>query len=166
MDTNKPYVIFFFVEFVGEHLGEAFEKVNRFKKLPAIQDNQFNLSESIAILHYLDRKQEYPGLKALYPDNIQQKALIDEYLEWQHLNTRSNCAFYFIYNWLLPMMSGKAPEPKKGEQILKRMEKTLDDLENIWLKENKFLTGDKLTAADIWAACELEQPSKYNSINF
>lgn len=59
------------------------------------------------------------------------------------------------------MLNGKAPDAKKGDEIRKRMEKTLDDFELIWLKENKFLAGDKLTAADIWAACELEQPSKF-----
>lgn len=64
----------------------------------------------------------------------------------------------------MPMLMGKVPEPEKAKQILQRMEATLDDLENIWLKDRKFLAGDKLTAADIWAACELEQPSKLKGV--
>lgn len=148
----------------GEHMTEDFAKINRFQKVPVIDDNGFKLAESVAILHYLDRKHEFPGLKTLYPESINEKALVDEYLQWQHLNTRANCAMYFIYHWMLPMLNGSVPEAKKSRDITARMERTLDDLENIWLKEGqRFLTGDRLTAADIWAACELEQPSEYSN---
>ncbi|KAF5283702.1 hypothetical protein FQA39_LY17250 [Lamprigera yunnana] len=34
----------------------------------------------------------------------------------------------------------------------------LDDFENLWLKSDPFITGYELTAVDIWADCEVEQP--------
>lgn len=125
--------------------------------MPAIQDNDFNLGESVAILHYLGRK---GVMKSLYPAEEDLLARMNEYLEWQHLNTRANCSTYFLHYWLKPLMSNKPADEGKGKEIRKRMEKTLDEIENLWIGDKKFIAGDKLTAADIFAACELEQPSK------
>lgn len=144
----------------GEHLTEDFKaKINRFQKVPAIADDDFKLSESIAILRYLDGKKEYPGLKEYYPSDVKQRALVDEFLEWQHNNIRAFCAMYFQTVWLIPILTGKPANPSRVEANKERMEGVLDLMENIWLAEgNKFITGSKLTAADIWAAAEIEQP--------
>lgn len=37
------------------------------------------------------------------------------------------------------------------------MEANLDVIENVWLQKADFLTGQQLTVADIFAACEIEQ---------
>lgn len=55
-------------------------------------------------------------------------------------------------------------EPAKPDKVLEhkgRMIECLDQIENIWLKDKPFLTGDKISVADIFGACEIEQPSKY-----
>lgn len=39
------------------------------------------------------------------------------------------------------------------------MEIDLNLIENLWLKDTKFLAGNNLTAADIFGACEIEQIS-------
>jgi len=145
----------------GAHLTDEFKAVNRFQKVPCIVDSHdgFKLSESIAILRYLDRKNEYPLLKPLYPTDSMQRALVDEFLEWQHNNLRLTCAMYFQLVWLLPILTGKPTKPERIAEMKGRMEGVLDTLEDVWLGEgNKFLTGKSLTAADIWAACEVEQP--------
>lgn len=61
--------------------------------------------------------------------------------------------------WLIPIISGKEPKPEKIQEYQKRMEESLDLMENIWLKNGQYLTGSKITFADILAACEIEQPS-------
>lgn len=38
------------------------------------------------------------------------------------------------------------------------MESCLDDIENLWLSQGKFIAGDEITVADLFAACEIEQP--------
>ena len=40
----------------------------------------------MAIYRYLARKYSVPDY--LYPKDVQKQARVDEYLEWQHLNTR------------------------------------------------------------------------------
>ncbi|KAF5271254.1 hypothetical protein FQR65_LT10558 [Abscondita terminalis] len=39
-----------------------------------------------------------------------------------------------------------------------RMVDCINDFEALWLSSGPYIAGDTLTAADIWAACELEQP--------
>lgn len=59
-------------------------------------------------------------------------------------------------------MSGREPKPEKIQEFQKRMDDALDLMEDVWLKNGQYLTGNKITVADILAACEIEQPSKYN----
>uniref|UniRef100_A0A336MDJ8 CSON015023 protein n=1 Tax=Culicoides sonorensis TaxID=179676 RepID=A0A336MDJ8_CULSO len=145
----------------GAHMTDEFKKINRFQKVPCIVDHDgFKLSESIAILRYLDRKNEFPLLKNFYPEDGKKRALVDEFLEWQHNSLRVFCAMYFQFAWLLPIMTGHPSKPERVEEMKTLMENALDTIEDTWLgTTNKFLTGDKLTVADLWAACEIEQPT-------
>lgn len=69
----------------GEHLTDEYENnVNRFKKIPAIVDNDFKLAESIAIYRYL--ASEHKIADNWYPKDNKKRARVDEYLEWQHVN--------------------------------------------------------------------------------
>lgn len=96
---------------------------------------------------------------SLYPSDIKAQARVDEYLEWQHNNTRMLCATYFQLLWLLPRVFGKEGDPKQIADIRKRMEACLDQIENIWLAggKRKYLVGDQLSVADIFGVCEIEQ---------
>lgn len=48
---------------------------------------------SVAILRYLCR--EHEAATHLYPKDSKLQAKVDEYLEWQHVNTRLSCAMFF-----------------------------------------------------------------------
>ena len=95
-----------------------------------------------------------------YPGDSRGQARVDEYLEWQHLNTRAHCATYFIHRFLLPMQTKKIDE-KKVAAAEKTMISCLNDFERVWLGggEKKYVAGDKISVADIMAVCELDQPS-------
>ncbi|KAF5290518.1 hypothetical protein FQA39_LY03622 [Lamprigera yunnana] len=141
----------------GEHLTEEYKNnVSRFQKLPVISHGEYRLTESIAILRYLSREAEIPA--NLYPKDSKEQARVDEYLEWQHLNIRAMCSLYFIKKFVEPLLTGVEADKQKIDAYERRMITCLDDFENLWLKSGPFITGDKLTAADIWAACEVEQP--------
>ncbi|XP_059618282.1 glutathione S-transferase theta-1 [Phlebotomus argentipes] len=140
----------------AEHLTEEFKtEVNRFQKVPCINDNGFKLSESVAIVRYLASKHNIPD--NWYPTDAKKQAQVDEYLEWQHNNTRISCALYFQLLWLKPLMTGKKPTPEAVAEHQKRVEDTLNVIENVWLAKTPFLAGNEVTVADIWAACEIEQ---------
>lgn len=52
-----------------------------------------NFQYSVAILRYLCR--EHEAATHLYPKDSKLQAKVDEYLEWQHVNTRLSCAMFF-----------------------------------------------------------------------
>lgn len=139
----------------GEHFGEEFTKINPIKKVPVITHGQFTLTESVAIVRYVSR--EFNIADFWYPKEIRAQAKVDEYMEWQHLNTRLACAMYFQTKWLLPIMSGKPAKPERVAFFEKRVVDTLDIIENIWLNNKSYLTGNQISVADIFGACEIEQ---------
>ncbi len=86
---------------------------------------------------------------------------VDEFLHWQHLNLRINCAHFFLNRWLFPWKENRAPDWDIVAEKRKKMNDTLDVFERVWLDggKKKFITGDKISVADIMACCEMEQPS-------
>jgi Glutathione S-transferase, C-terminal domain. len=58
-------------------------------------------------------------------------------------------------------MKGEPPNEAKVSEFEKRMKGTLELIENVWLKDTPYLTGDKITIADLLGVCEVEQPSKF-----
>uniref|UniRef100_A0A2M3Z9Z4 glutathione transferase n=1 Tax=Anopheles braziliensis TaxID=58242 RepID=A0A2M3Z9Z4_9DIPT len=141
----------------GEHLTEEFKEINRFQKIPCIVDSQIKLAESVAIMRYLAR--EYQLAEHWYPTDSHLQARVDEYLEWQHYNTRATCATYFQYVWLRPRIMGSTVDPKQSEQYKSQMDSCLDFIEQEFLGHGKpYIVGDQITVADLLAACEIEQP--------
>lgn len=145
----------------GEQRTDLFrDKVNRFRTVPAIIDNEFQLSESIAIFRYLSSR--YKIDDNWYPKNRHERARIDEYLEWHHLNT---CLFGNQYFWTYFMKPrGFTEIPKLArttEPVNIYFNETLDDIEDLWLKPGCFISGtNQVSFADVLAACEIEQSSK------
>ena len=68
--------------------------------------------------------------------------------------------------FLEPMMFQKPVDEMKVARFQKEMEKCLNEIENVWLDcgRKDFITGDKISIADLLACCELEQPG--NQVNF
>ncbi|XP_063226245.1 uncharacterized protein LOC134533028 [Bacillus rossius redtenbacheri] len=145
---------------VGEQYTETFGQLNRFRKLPVIADGDFVLTESVAILRYLCREKDVPD--HWYPKDSKQQAIVDEYLEWQHLNTRLNVSVYMLRKFLLPTVTGKPASTEKVAEALKNMEKTLNHVETKWLLDGQlYLTGSCISIADLLGACEIEQSIGY-----
>nr|XP_033333518.1 glutathione S-transferase theta-1-like [Megalopta genalis]XP_033333519.1 glutathione S-transferase theta-1-like [Megalopta genalis] len=138
-----------------EHLSSDYQKIHPFNKVPSIQHNDFNIIESVAILRYLCK--EFPVADHWYPKDSKDQAKVDEYLEWQHLNTRFHCGLYFRKKYLIPLITSKPTSIEAIAKCKKNMIECLDLLENIWLKDKLFLTGSKVAIADLLGACEIEQ---------
>lgn len=140
----------------SEQLKPEFKQINRFQKVPALVDGDFHLSESIAMVRYLADKGQFSEL--LYPKALQHRARVDEFLEWQHLSVRLGCSIYFRDMWLFPI-NGIKPKPsaERAAVLCKNMETQLKILEEIWLKDTKFLVDNEMTVADLFGACEVEQ---------
>ncbi|MEE6504289.1 hypothetical protein FKM82_005126 [Ascaphus truei] len=140
----------------GEQLSKEFAKVNPLHKVPALKDGDFTLSESIAILLYLARKYNTPD--HWYPSDLQKRARVDEYLSWQHTNTRPHCSKVFWVKFMTPALLGHEASPEKLQPILAEFNSTLTQLEEKFLQDKPFLAGDEISLADLVAIVELMQP--------
>ncbi|XP_017772038.1 PREDICTED: glutathione S-transferase theta-1-like [Nicrophorus vespilloides] len=140
----------------GMHLSESFAKdVSKFQKLPVIHDKDFRLTESVAILKYLANEKNLSD--KFYPKDSKSQARVDEFLSWQHHNIRGFCTGYFRMKWLMPLITGQQSSERHLKGSKQNMSDNLDLFESLWLSDDKFITGGTPNAADIWAACEIEQ---------
>jgi len=148
--------------FIKEGMNKTpeFTAIHPFQKLPAAEHNNVPMFESLAIMRYLAATHEVAD--HWYPKDPMEKLRIDQYLDWQHHNTRLNCAMYFQNKWLQPLLQNRPVNQKQVDKSLKAMEDTLANFENFWLdggKKNYIGVKEQISVADIWACCELEQPS-------
>ena len=129
-------------------------------QVPLVEDGDLFINDSCAALRYLATTRKVD--EHWYPrqDPVAQ-VRVDEYLHWHHGNVRMNCMMFFQHRWMLPFMSKRAPDWDAVEEWRKKMNDTLDVFERVWLDggKKKFITGDKVSVADIMACCEMEQPS-------
>ncbi len=73
----------------GEHYGADFTGINPSRQVPVLEDGDFRLTESSAILKYLADKFNLPA----YPKDLQKRAKVNEMMDW--LNT----GFYRDYGY-------------------------------------------------------------------
>lgn len=59
--------------------------------------------------------------------------------------------------WIEPTVTGKPATKEVIDFHKKAVNRTVDDLESIWLKDSKFITGGEITFADLMAVSMLEQ---------
>jgi len=139
----------------GAHLSEDYKKINPCAFVPVLEDGDFRLTESSAILKYLADKYDSKA----YPRDLKRRAKINEVMDW--LNT----SLYRVvgYNFIYPQIYAhhrREPEVVNQGTIQWGRERTrqyLQLLESHWLGEKRFLCGDELSLADFCGAPILSQ---------
>lgn len=144
------------VSSTGQHRSDAFAQVNPLRKVPALKDGEFTLAESVAILLYLSRKYKAPD--HWYPEDLQARARVDEYLAWQHTALRSSCTRAMWQKMMFPVFLGERVPPETLASTLAELDSCLQLLEDKFLKDQDFLTGPHISVADLVAITELMHP--------
>ena len=62
----------------GEHMGDAYSAINPSHLVPVLEDGDFRLTESSAILKYLADKTDSPA----YPKDLKKRARVNEMMDW------------------------------------------------------------------------------------
>lgn len=139
---------------VGDHRKPEFLKINPAGQVPAIVDDDVVIAESHAILRYICNSKNVA--EHWYPQDPKIRAKCDYYLDFHHSFTRRAARLFRAgFRELFPKDKFTDEDIQAEQKALKR---TLTFIENIFLKENKFLIlPDKPTIADISAVCELIQ---------
>ncbi|XP_027779114.1 glutathione S-transferase theta-1 isoform X2 [Marmota flaviventris] len=140
----------------GQHLSDAFVQVNPLKKVPALKDGDFILTESVAILLYLTHKYKVPD--HWYPQDLQTRARVDEYLAWHADCSEGTEGMMLCLLVMLPNFLGEQVSPKTLEDTMAELDVTLQLLEDKFLQNKDFIVGPHISLADLVAITELMHP--------
>ena len=135
----------------GEHLQPAYEAINPSKLVPVLEDGEFRLTESSAILKYLADKINSPA----YPKDLQQRARVNEMMDWLNTGFYRDFGYSLVYPQIFPHHKRRSDEAQAAVVEWGR------DKAKFWLAaldrhllggDKKFLCGNELTIADYLGA--------------
>jgi glutathione S-transferase len=141
----------------GEHKSPAYLARNPNGKVPTLEDGDFWLWESNAIMGYLADKK--PG-HTLYPMDAHARADVNRWLFWESAHFGAACYTLATERVIKPMMMKLQPDPAIvafGESNLARFAAVLETQ----LKSKEYVTG-RLSLADLALSADLmyQQPSQ------
>ncbi|XP_002530205.2 glutathione S-transferase F9 [Ricinus communis] len=130
----------------GEHRNPDFLKLQPFGALPVIQDGDYTLYESRAIIRYYAEKYKSQGTDLL-GKTIEERGLVDQWLEVEAQNYHPH-----VYNMTLHVLFASAlgftPDKKLIKESEEKIAKVLDIYEER-LSKSKYLAGDFFSLADL-----------------
>ncbi len=126
----------------GEQREAAFLAINPEGKVPVLVDDELTLTESNAILHYLGAKVN----SHLWPATLIEQAKVLRILFWQSNYFNSGVAPFAHRKVVMPFWGFDFPDIEANQMT--KYNHALSALESI-LTENKFVSGNSMTIADI-----------------
>jgi glutathione S-transferase len=134
----------------GEHHGPAFSALNPNRQVPVLEDGGFVMTESSAIMKYLADKTSSP----LYPKDLQQRARVNERMDWFNTNFYRDWAYNMIYPQLFEHHKRATDEHTNAtiEWGKTRSAAALKLLDESLLGSNEFVCGSTMTIADLFGA--------------
>ena len=135
----------------GEHTKEPFVAVNPNRMVPVLEDGDFRLTESSAILKYLADKVNSPA----YPKDLKQRAKVNEMMDWLNTQFYREYGYGFIYPQIFP--NNKRPSDAAQKACLdwskERAQNWMKLLDQHWIgPKNQYLCGNQITIADYLGA--------------
>ena len=135
----------------GEHLGEAYAKINPNLQVPVLEDGDFRLTESSAILKYLADKIGSPA----YPKDLKARARVNEAMDWLNANLYRDFGYGLVYPQTFP--HHRRPDDAVQAGTVKwaqdKSRKWLGVLNDHIIGPNRnWLCGDSITLADYFGA--------------
>ena len=140
--------------FTGEHHKEPYISINPNRLVPVLEDGDFRLTESSAILKYLADKTNSPA----YPKDIKQRAKVNEMMDWFNTNFYRDWAYGMIYPQIFPHHKRKTEALQEGtiEWAQERAKTWLQILNDFWIGPKKqYLCGNDITIADFFGVALL-----------
>jgi glutathione S-transferase len=146
-DSKIPYEPVVVDLMTGAHHKEPFISKNPSAMVPFLEDGDFVLTESSAILKYIADKHDSPA----YPKELKARARVNEVMDWFNTNHYREWGYHLIYPQLFPHHKRATDEAQKslvdwGKEKSERWLGILD--KHVLGKGNKYLCGDTITIAD------------------
>ena len=138
----------------GEHHQEPFISINPNRLVPVLEDGDFRLTESSAILKYLADKIDSPA----YPKDLKQRAKVNEMMDWFNTNFYRDYGYGCIYPQIFPHHLRPSGEAQNATIAWgkERAQGWLQILDDHWIGPDKpYLCGDQITIADYFGVALL-----------
>lgn len=137
--------------FGGEQYKDEFSKVNPNHMVPVLEDADFRLTESSAILKYLADSLDSPA----YPKPLRARARVNERMDWINTQLSRDFTYGFVYPQVLPMFrrsdgAVQAATLAWGRERARAWMQVLDA--HVLGPDSRYLCGDAITIADYFAA--------------
>ena len=94
----------------GEHLQPAYRTINPSRLVPVLEDGDFRLTESSAILKYLADKIGSPA----YPKDLQKRARVNEMMDWLNTGFYRDFGYGLVYPQIFPHHKRRSDEAQAG----------------------------------------------------
>ena len=139
--------------FTGAHHQEPFVSVNPNRLVPVLEDGDFRLTESSAILKYLADKANSPT----YPKDPQARARVNERMDWFNANFYRDFGYGLVYPQIFPNHKRPSDDVQAGTLAWgkERAQGWLQVLNDHILGGNDYLCGAQITIADYFGICLL-----------
>lgn len=138
----------------GAHYQEPYASMNPNRLVPMLEDGDFRLTESSAILKYLADKIDSPA----YPKDLRKRAKVNEMMDWFNTNFYREYGYHMIYPQLFPNHR-REPEAVQDATVAwgkAQAQNWLRILDEHWIgPDQAYLCGDEITIADYFGVCLL-----------
>jgi glutathione S-transferase len=137
--------------FTGEHVAPPYAAINPNCLVPVLEDGDFRLTESSAILKYLADLVDSPT----YPKDLRQRARVNEMMDWINTQLNRDLAYGTVYVQVFPHHKRPSDEAQRatiawGQERAKRWLGILD--QHLLGSDKPYLCGAQLTIADYYGA--------------
>jgi glutathione S-transferase len=138
---------------VAPHTDDAaFKAASPFGKIPALQDGDYYLADSSAIVHYLDAK--YPA-NPVIPNDAKARGKVIWFEEYADTVMFPTATVIFINRVLLPKFRKVPGDSAKADDFAANQVPGLFAYLESIVPEQGFVVGDTLTLADCALTCQL-----------
>ncbi|HEX3654124.1 MAG TPA: glutathione S-transferase family protein [Rhizomicrobium sp.] len=128
----------------GAHRTSEFACLNPNMRMPVLEDGDYSLWESNAILQYLAAQKPETGL---LPEDIKARSQIVKWQFWDSAHWDPACAIFAFENYVKKLFQRGEPsvsEIARGEEMFARLGPVLE----AQLQKHRYVAGDALTLAD------------------
>lgn len=135
----------------GEHYKDEYTAINPSRMVPTLEDGDFRMTESSAILKYLGSKFELPE----YPKDLKKRARVDEVMDWFNTQFYRDFGYGLLYPQIFPHHKRPSDEFHNGV-VSWGKDKTknwFSILDKHYLGQREWVAGDSITIADYFGGC-------------
>jgi glutathione S-transferase len=138
----------------GEHLQEPYARINPNRLVPVLEDGDFRLTESSAILKYLADTIDSPA----YPKDLKTRARVNEVMDWFNSNFGRDYCYGLVYPQIFPNQKRASEEVQAatltwGKEHAQTWLQVLND--HIIGPGRDWLCGDQITIADYFGSGQI-----------